>query len=211
MNTADPAALPFTPHAPTSAAAPAADRPSLDEQLAAFRNNRFLTMPITGMLVWSAIAVAGAMLPLYQAILATYVGTGMIFYLALLVAKVMGEDLLGKSRKGNLFDRIFLGFCAMAWLVYFIAIPFQLADPTSVPLSVGVLSGLMWIPFSIMAGHWVGIFHAVARTVLLTAAWFLFPQDRFVVLPVVVVAVYLVSIVALTRRWMRMTQSKAIS
>jgi len=174
---------------------------TLDEQLAAFRQNRFMAMPITGMMVWIGIGIAGSVLPMSQAALATYIGTGMIFYLALLVAKLLGEDLLGRTRKGNFFDKLFLATIAMSVLVYALAIPFQFREPSSVPLSIGVLTGLMWLPFSVMAGHWVGYFHAIARTLLLTAAWFLFPSHRFTVLPAIIVALYLVSIVALANRW----------
>lgn len=39
-----------------------------------------------------------------------------------------------------------------------------LVEPTSLPMSVGILSGLMWIPFSGLIEHWVGFFHAFART-----------------------------------------------
>lgn len=174
---------------------------SLDEQLVAFRHNRFLTMPITGTIAWIGIGIAGALLPTHLAVLSTYIGTGMIFYLALAVSKLIGEDLLARSRKGNLFDRIFLCSTAMSLLVFGIAIPFGFQDATSVPLSVGILTGLMWLPFSAMAGHWIGYFHAIARTALLVAAWYLLPEHRFVALPAVVVVVYLVSIIALARRW----------
>lgn len=133
--------------------------------------------------------------------LTTYIGTGAIFYLALLVSKLLGEDILGRKRKGNLFDKIFLATIAMSALVYSLAIPFHLENLSSVPLSVGVLTGLMWLPFSVIAGHWVGYFHAIARTILLVAAWYLFPEHRFTVLPAIIVAVYLVSIIALARRW----------
>lgn len=173
----------------------------LDEQLTQFRRNPFLTMPVTGMTVWALIGAAGWWLPERYAPLAIYLGTGSIFYLALGVSKLLGEDLLGRGRPANYFDRVFLASTAMALLAFGIAIPFGLIDHTSVPLSVGILTGLMWLPFSLLAGHWVGYFHAVARTLLLVAAWFLWPDHRFVVLPGVIVAVYLVSIVALRRRW----------
>ena len=174
---------------------------TLDQQLAAFRQNRFLTMPITGMIVWAGIGLVGAFLPTHQAVLATYLGTGAIFYLALLVAKLTGEDILGRKRKGNFFDKIYLSIMAMSLLVFALAIPFQFQNPTSVPLTVGVLTGLMWLPFSVIAGHWVGYFHAIVRTMLLVAAWFMFPEHRFTVLPAIIVAVYLISIIALARRW----------
>lgn len=187
-------------HATHPASAPDPAR-TLDEQLNAFRRNRFLAMPVTGTVVWTGIGIAGLLLPAQWAALAVYIGTGLIFYLALGVARMLGEDLLGRERKGNLFDRIFLCTTAMSLLVFAIAIPFGLQDPTSVPLSVGILTGLMWLPFSAILGHWVGYFHAIARTLLLVATWFLLPELRFVALPAVIVAVYAVSIVALVRRW----------
>ncbi len=180
---------------------------TLDQQLAAFRQNRFLSMPITGMLVWAGIGIAGALLPEWQAVLATYLGTGAIFYLALLVAKLTGEDILGRKRPGNFFDKIYLSALVMSLLVFALAIPFQFQNQSSVPLTVGVLTGLMWLPFSVIAGHWVGYFHTLARTVLLVAAWFLFPAHRFTVLPAIIVALYLISIIALARRWSALNAS----
>jgi hypothetical protein len=58
----------------------------------------------------------------------------------------------------------------------------------------------MWVPFSWRIRHWVGLFHGIARTLLVVAAWFAFPAQRFVAIPAVIVAVYLVSILALVRR-----------
>ena len=81
-----------------------------------------------------------------------------------------------------------------------IAIPFFMIEPTSLPLTVGILTGLMWVPFSWMIQHWVGLFHGIARTVLVTAAWYLFPQRRFVAIPAVIVVIYLITIVVLARR-----------
>ncbi|MFN0181558.1 MAG: DUF7010 family protein [Gemmatimonadales bacterium] len=62
------------------------------------------------------------------------------------------------------------------------------------------LAGLMWVPFSWILQHWVGLFHDIARTVLVLAAWYLFPEQRFVVIPAVIVAIYLVTIFVLMRR-----------
>ena len=68
---------------------------------------------------------------------------------------------------------------------------------------MGILSGLMWLPFSWIIDHWVGTFHAVARTALVTAVWYMFPRSRFVAIPAVIVALYAVTIVVLEVRWRR--------
>ena len=173
---------------------------SLEDHRAYFKKSPFLAMPIAGTIAWAAIGVAGMILPLRQAVWAVYIGTGMIFYLGLLVARFTGEDLLGRRRKGNPFDALFMRTVLMAWLVFAIAIPFAMIEPTSLPLTVGILAGLMWLPFGWIIQHWVGMFHAITRTVLCLVAWYAFPEQRFVAIPAVIVAIYLVSIVALVKR-----------
>ena len=174
---------------------------TLDEQYAAFTHNRFIAMPIAGTIAWFFIGVAGFFLPIHQAALALYIGTGSIFYLGLGVAKLTGEDLLGRERKTDFFDRIFMQAMGASLMVFAIAIPFALIEPTSLPLSIGILTGTMWLPFSGLIRHWVGIFHTVTRTILILVAWYLFPEARFVVIPGVIVFVYLISIYVLVRRY----------
>ena len=179
---------------------PSAPPRTLDEQRREFASNRFLAMPIAGTIAWTLIGVGGAFLPVGLAAWVLFICTGMIFGMGLVVARFLGEDLLGKTRQNNEFDRLFMLTVTMAWLVFAIAIPFFMIDPTSLPLTVGILAGLMWVPFSWMIQHWVGLFHGIARTVLVTAAWYLFPQRRFVAIPAVIVVIYLITIVVLARR-----------
>ncbi|MCU0648480.1 MAG: hypothetical protein MUF00_10825 [Gemmatimonadaceae bacterium] len=190
----------MTPPTPSSATVADASRLPLDEQLAAFQRSRFLAMPIAGAIAWTAIGIAGFLLPLREAIWALFLGTGAIFYLGLGIARLTGEDLLGRRQKGNYFDTQFLLSVGSALLVYGIAIPFFLVEPTSLPLSVGILTGLMWVPFAGLLRHWVGLFHGVSRTVLVVVVWYALPHARFVAVPVVIVAIYLVTIAVLVRR-----------
>ena len=173
---------------------------TLEEQRAEFARSRFLAMPIAGTIAWTVIGICGAFLPVPLASWVLFICTGSIFGLGLLVARLVGEDLTGKGRPANAFDSLFMHSLMMAWLVFAIAIPFFMIEPTSLPMTVGILSGLMWVPFSWIIQHWVGLFHGISRTVLVVAAWYLFPRHRFVVIPAVIVAIYLVSIYALLTR-----------
>ena len=173
---------------------------TLDEQRFEFAGNRFLAMPIAGTIAWAIIGVAGAFLPVILAAWVLFICTGMIFGMGLVIARILGEDLLGKTREKNEFDRLFMLTLVMAWLVFAIAIPFFMIEPTSLPLTVGILAGLMWVPFSWMIQHRIGLFHGIARTVLIVAAWYLFPEHRFVVIPAVIVVIYLVTIYVLATR-----------
>ena len=173
---------------------------TLDEQRAEFASGRFLAMPIAGTIVWTLIGIGGAFLPVGLAAWVLFICTGFTFGLGVLVARLIGEDILGKTRPSNAFDQLFFHTVVMAWLVFAIAIPFFMVEPTSLPLTVGILAGLMWVPFSWIIQHWVGLFHGIARTVLVLAAWYLFPEQRFVVIPAVIVAIYLVTIAVLRTR-----------
>lgn len=181
-----------------------APAPSLDAQRAAFQRRRFLAMPLAGTLAWAAVGVAGAFASAGIATLTLYVATGSIVYLAMFLARFTGERVAFERKQKNVFDQLFLSTVAMAVLVYAIAIPFALQDRTSLPLSVGILTGLMWLPFAWLTQHWIGVFHALARTALILAVWFAFPSLRFVAVPAVIVAVYIVTIAVLERRWKAM-------
>jgi uncharacterized protein DUF7010 len=176
-----------------------ADR-TLSELREEFGRSPLIAMPIAGTIAWAAAGVLGAMLRPGPASIALFICTGAIFPMGLIISRFTGEDLLGGA-SANELDRLFGLNILMANLVWAIAIPFWLIEPSSLPLSVGVLAGLMWVPLSWMIQHWVGLFHAIVRTVLVAAVWFLFPSQRFVLIPLVIVVVYLISIVALVRRF----------
>src|SRR3982074_162485 len=183
---------------------------SLDEQRAEYARRRSLAMPLAGSIVWTLIGIAGAFLPPILAVCALCVGTVFIAYLGIMLSRSTGENFLDKNKPKNVFDSLFFHCVAMALLVYVIAIPFFRVDYTSLPLTVGILAGLMWVPLSWIIQHWVGIFHTVARTALVTAAWYLSPNHRFVVIPAVLVGVYVVTIVILEPRWRAVRPSTAV-
>jgi hypothetical protein len=69
----------------------------------------------------------------------------------------------------------------------------------------------MWLPFSWIIQHWVGTFHAISRTAFIVLAWYVFPQQSFVVIPAAIVLIYIVTILILERRWHRLTKGIYIS
>lgn len=175
---------------------------SLDAQRAAYAGQRFLAMPLAGTVGWLAVALVGATDASPTAkVWALYLATGAIFYLGGGLSYLTGERFMDKAKRDNPFSKLFHATIMMSLLVFAIAIPFAQADWTSLPLSVGVLAGLMWLPLSWVLQHWVGWFHAFARTVLVLAAWYAWPEQRFLAVPLVIVGVYVVSIVALERRY----------
>lgn len=173
---------------------------TLEEQRVAFSKRTFFAMPLAGLIAWLIVGVASLLLPARETVWVLFIATGSIVYLGMFISKFTGEDFMDKSQPKNTFDNLFLISAAMAILVYSIAIPFFMIDHTSLPLSVGILTGLMWLPFSWIIQHWVGTFHTVVRTLSIVGLWYLFPNDRFTVIPFFIVLIYIVTLVILKNR-----------
>lgn len=173
---------------------------TLEEQRMEFANGKFLATPLAGLIVWTIIGIVGIFFSDFVAVWSIFIGTGSIVYLGLFLSKFTGENFLDKSKPKNEFDTLFLFTAAQAILVYSIAIPFFLVDYSSLPMTVGILTGLMWLPLSWMIKHWVGIFHALTRTIIIVVLWYLLPDYRFVAIPFAIVLIYLVSLWILKTR-----------
>lgn len=174
---------------------------SLDQQREIFSQRRFLATPLAGTIAWTIAGFAGHFLSEFHAVLTLFIATGSIVYLAMLIARFTGEDFFQKGKPKNTFDNLFLRTVASSFLIYAIAIPFFLLDHTSLPLSIGILTGTMWLPFSWIINHWIGTFHALARTILIVAVWYGLPEARFVAIPMVIIVIYAISIIVLEKRW----------
>jgi hypothetical protein len=185
-------------------------RRSLDEQIIEFRRQRFIAMPIAGTMVWFVIGLTGAFFEPRAAVWTLYIGTGSIFYLGIFISRLTGENFFDKSKPKNTFDHLFMITVGMSLLVFAIAIPFGMVDYTSLPLSIGILSGMMWLPMSWLLHHWIGIAHGTVRTMLILLAWYLFPELRFVAIPMVIVTLYVATIAVLEYRWRSIQDHKSV-
>ena len=173
---------------------------TLEEQKEEFKSKKLLASPIAGLIAWLIVAISGIFFPDNITVWVLFIATGSIVYLAIGNSKLTGEDYLDKSKPKNTFDNLFFLTVAQAILVYSIAIPFFIVDYTSLPLTVGVLTGLMWVPLTWIIDHWVGLFHSIVRTILVLILWYLFPSDRFIAIPIAIIIVYIVSIIILKNR-----------
>lgn len=187
---------------------------TLEQHRQEFSQRRLIATPIAGTVAWIVIAIGSQLLSPYGASMLLFAATGSIIYLAMFVSKLTGEDFLDKNKPKNPFDGLFMCTVAMILLGYSIVIPFYMVEPSSLALSVGILSGIIWVPISWIIQHWIGWAHAVARTVAVVAAWFLFPEDRMLAISVVIVVLYLWAIAVLNSRWKALqaaTGTRAVS
>lgn len=173
---------------------------TLEEQRIEFANQKFLAIPLAGLIVWTIIGFVGVFFSDFIAVWSIFLGTGSIVYLGLFLSKFTGENFLDKTKPINEFDSLFLFTAGQAILVYSIAIPFFLVDYNSLPMTVGILTGLMWLPFSWIIKHWVGIFHTLIRTILVLTLWYLLPEYRFIAIPFGIVLIYMITILILKNR-----------
>ena len=162
---------------------PRTEQRSLETQREEFSHRRGLAMPLAGTLAWGLIGLVGALGTPFQAVMTLYIATGSIFYLGMGLSRLTGENFFAKGRPKNEFDRLFMAGMLMSLLVFTIALPWASQNHESLPLSFGVLAGLMWLPYGWIIQHWIGAFHAIARALLCVGAWYAFPTQRFVARP----------------------------
>jgi hypothetical protein len=179
---------------------------SLDEQREEFSRRRLIATPIAGTIAWAFIAVCSLILSPLAASMVLFAATGSIVYLGMFISRFTGENFLDKSKPKNEFDSLFLYTVGMSFLIYAIAIPFFRLDYTSLPLTVGILTGIMWMPMSWVIRHWIGWAHAITRTVAVLLVWYMFPEHRFFAVSVTIVMLYVVAIYVLEMRWRALNQ-----
>ena len=173
---------------------------TLEQQRITFINQKFLATPLAGLIIWTIIGLIGIFFSDFISVWSIFIGTGSIVYLGLFLSKFTGENFLDKSKPKNEFDTLFLFTVAQAILVYSIAIPFFLVDYSSLPMTVGILTGLMWLPFSWIIKHWVGIFHTLTRIITVLTLWYLLPEYRFIAIPFAIVLIYIITLIILKNR-----------
>ncbi len=178
--------------------------PDLDRQLREFRTSRFLAFPLAGTIAWAVVGAAGFVMSGFALAMVLFGATGSIVYMGLGLSRLTGEHAAARARSSNSFDVLFFLAVGSALLAYGIAIPFFMIEPSSLPLSVGILTGLMWLPTAWLMDHWIGVFHGVARTAGIVFLWYALPDLRWVAIPFYIVLIYAVTMVVLEQRWRRL-------
>ncbi len=165
----------------------------LDEYRKEFElsTNRSISMPIAGAIIWLAVALLSTQFNERNGILILLFGSGAIFPIALLVTLIRKEFLLLSY---NPLAKLMASSVLMVNLLWAVHIPLFIYAPTFVPLSLGIGLGLHWIVYSWIIQHPLGLFHAVLRTLLVLLAWFIFPEQRLLVIGLVITGVYCLSI-----------------
>lgn len=175
---------------------------TLDQQLIEFRCKRYLAMPLSGAIIWALIGILSFVLTPYQQVMATFIGTGCIVYLAMAISRLTGENIsFQKNAERNWFDTIFLAAVGMSFLVFAISIPLFMENYQALPFALAVQTGLMWLVFGVVAKAPVAYVHTIVRTVACVAAYLTVPQHSFWLQPLIVVVCYGFTIPVLELRY----------
>jgi len=158
---------------------------------------RSIALPIAGAIVWTVVAIAGAVLEARPATFVLLFGTGLAFPLALALARPLGEHLIDNpSPLAGLMGRSVV----MVNLLWAVHLTLAVQDWAYLPLTLGIGLGLHWVVFGWVIGHPVGLVHAALRTVLVTAAWWAFPDARVSAVAAAVVLTYGYALAVLASR-----------
>ena len=183
---------------------------TLDQQLIEFRSKRYLAMPLSGAIIWALIGILSFVLTPYQQVMATFIGTGSIIYLAMAISRLTGENIsFQKNAERNWFDTIFLAAVGMSFLVFAISIPLFMENYQALPFALAVQTGLMWLVFGVVAKAPVAYVHTIVRTVACVAAYLMAPEQSFWLQPLIVVVCYGFTIPVLELRYRAQQASPA--
>lgn len=162
---------------------------TLDEMRTEFElsANRSVSMPIAGAIVWFIVAMLSTQVDERNGSLILLFGSGAIFPIALLVARLRNEGLVTAV---NPLAKLMGLSVLMVNLLWAVHVPMFIIVPEFVPLSIGIGLGLHWIVYSWIVQHPIGTIHAILRTLLVVGCWALFPAQRLLAVGLAIVLVY---------------------
>lgn len=134
-----------------------------------------LALPLAGFITWALIGILALLVPPDTAILVMLFGSGVIFPLGLALSQILKEKLLTNQSPLAKLMGLSVLMVNLLWALH-ISLYFGAAQFVSLSLAIGL--GIHWIVFSWIIDHPVGIIHAIIRSVLVTVAWWLFPQSQ---------------------------------
>jgi hypothetical protein len=173
---------------------------SLAELRQRFLATSTISMPLAGLIVWSAMGVAALFVP-KAAVgwMAVYVMAA-ILPLAFAIEKLRGRNPFVKDDNpvSTLFFQSIVGIGLMFPLV--IGAAEAAGNPDIMVLGVAILAGIIWIPYGWGADDPVGLRHAIGRAVGCYLAYWFAPDDlRPTIICGVVALSYIYSLAAMRK------------
>lgn len=159
-------------------------------------NRAGISLPVAGAIYWLVLAICGYVLPRQIWVFVACFGSGAIFPLGLMLSKPLKSPLLeSTSPLAQVAAQAVLSI-NLLWPLYLVI---ALSDQLLLPLALGIGMGLHWPIIGWMYRSRACLIHALVRTVLVTAIWFLLPAHRLTLLPLAIALVYAFTVAGLLR------------
>lgn len=169
------------------------DQLSQERKAFFMKANGGISLPASGVIYWLGIGIAGFYLPKELWTYVAFFGSGVIFPLGLLLSKPLKSDLMVKSPlSGIVFPALLAMF--MSWPITIAA---AYSNLELVPLTLAIGMALHWPIIGWMYNCKSCLVHALVRVVLVTAVWFMMPEYRFTLLPILVSIIYFITIIGI--------------
>jgi hypothetical protein len=152
-------------------------------------------VPLAGVAYWTALGLAGYYLQPNDWILAAFFGSGMIFPVALLLAKLLRNEFMkDRTASGDVLLPAFVSMLIF-WPIAFAAYG---TAPQLVPLVLAIGMSHHWPVIGWSYGK-TGLYsaHAIVRAIGALLIWAWLPEGRFTLLPFFVAAVYVGTVIAI--------------
>lgn len=157
------------------------------------RTNGGIALPAAGLLYWAMLGLAGYWLKPGQWMLLAFATSGLIFPLSLLLRKPLRADILAKSPLASVIGPALLSMM-LSWPIIIVT---SGIDKALAPLTLAIGMSLHWPVIGWLFGSRVCGIHAICRAVLVTFLWYVFPNDRFTLIPFAVATLYGLTIAGL--------------
>jgi hypothetical protein len=181
----------------------------LADRLASFvRLKGGFPIPLAGAVYWATLAWIGSTYTLSEWLNAAMWGSGMIFPLALLFARVCRNDFMkDKTAAGDVLLPTFISML-LFWPMLAAALR---TSPELAPLILAIGMSMHWPVIGWSYGK-TALFtsHAVIRTAVVFGIWTWMPDARLTLLPLSVSVIYLLSVAAILIEVARMKAAGAV-
>ncbi len=174
--------------------------PTLTELRERFLATSTISMPIAGLIVWSAMGIAALFVPTALIGWMAVYGMAAILPLAFTIERLRGRNPFVKDDNpvSKLFYQSIVGIGLLFPLV--IGAADAASDPNIMVLGVAILAGIIWIPYGWGANDPVGLRHAIVRAVgCYLAFWFSPDALRATCICAVVALSYVYSLTAMRK------------
>ena len=174
--------------------------PSLTELRERFLATSTISMPLAGLIVWSAIGIAALFVPKALIGWMAVYAMAAILPLAFTIERLRGRNPFVKDDNpvSTLFFQSIIGIGLLFPLV--IGAADAAGDPNIMVLGVAILAGIIWIPYGWGANDPVGLRHAIMRAVGCYLAFWFSPEElRATCICAVVALSYIYSLAAMRK------------